>query len=1070
MHGGNTKVKKAQNRVRRRTLGQSVANSLRGKNSTVDSILGLHRAIMSHQTEVMADVPAQILREAFQIPEEGFGKALDISASNLGQIEKLSRSKSPLVGLNYLKLATDYVLHNPDRVNAWLELDAAASRETVAGNAENIKELLLALAPVDQQSLQSMKLYAALHSFSDDMIREYLNRNLPSHWTKNRLLYPLIYYVVHLPDNQALDHMIDHYFPTIGTGPAERILARFLLQPDDPAHANLALRCYVALISHPYDALEYIVTDLERRCAEGDTIEGDYLDQFVRLANTFPQHRVARLVSIARNEPLAFVDRPTDILGISLDSHPEVRETLLLALDARCREPPSPEAPTQLLTAVIGARWSRYPDPTHFDELSTFHRRFAMLTSGRLVRHLATSLFLFTRENAKLERLAVLLGPCCTGSWSPFGVSGPQGFLMARAGRMGSTIPPSEILARTSAQMGGDAEARIDRLWIKAANWALMEEQNNGRMRTWAAAARTKFPVLVQPRYLSGLDWNWLSDTISTLGMRSLIGNGDMVYVLFLRLLEEFRRESVPLRLAFEPIAKKHRSSEELSEWLHANFGVETSAFVRFFLTADTILKLRLTDNYMAAVSFRLELLVRAVESHSYRPGVFEVKDLEREQEVLTAMLCRMSVGARQFEIGWDMLADNAAERNHDAYSAYKTIAQAFSDDIAGVSRRTQPYQFSNGATGEYESLTRDWPLVVVIGGVIDTFLTHPSTGIEAILSVRIRHDAFRREYEAAIQQVEGGSVAGVPPAKTRQIVSRLSPVVYREIQRWIDAHMHTSRRDKPQALFHFVPSKVEMVELLQLSIGRELGDIVQIVFEWIRPRLNKQLTTVRASLVNELGPLLERRVQQTRREIDFDAREDSEVKRVTDAVVGSLIRRTADLEEWFKVPDSQRVESLRVDEVMNAVRQRFRVAHEKGALRWSDLPASVAPRMVGPVHIRLLYDLMSELIHNAKKHSRLARTIVRISRPGGADGPILLISNRKTGRDTQNSLIEGHQYERLNDALFGERKSGLQKIAHMAASIANVPTSVRVIERLSHFHLIIPIDAIGIPTSELRP
>jgi hypothetical protein len=1025
---------------------------------------------MSHQAELLTDVPAQILLEAFQIPEADFGKALDIGSSNLGQIEKLSRSTSPIVELNYLRLATEYILYNPDRVNAWLALDAAASRESVAGNGEAIKKLLLALAPVDQQSLQSIKLYAALHSFSDDLIREYLNRNLPSHWTKNRLLYPLIYYVIHLPDQHALDQMIGHYFPTVGTGPAERILARFLLQPDDPVYANLALRCYVALISHPYDALEYIVTDFERRIADGQIIEGDYLDQFMRLAKAFPEHRIARLVALARGEPLPFADRPADILGIRLDTDPEIREILISALDARCTVAPSPKAPTELLAAIIDVRWSRYPSPKHFDELATFHRRFAMLTSGRLVRHLATSLFLFTRENAGQERLAVLLGPCCTGSWSPFGVSGPQGYLMARTRRISCALSPSEILSRTSAQMEADAEERTDRLWIKAANWSLMEEQNNGRMRAWATAARTKFPVNVQPRYLSGLDWNWLSDTIATIGMRSLLGNHDMVYILFLRLLEEFRRESVPLRLAFEPIAKKRRSSEELGEWLHTNFGADTSAFVRFFLTADTILKLRLTDNYIAAISYRLELLVQAVEAYGYKSGVFESVDLDREQDVLSAMLCRMSVGARQFEIGWDRLADSAAERNRDAYSAYETIMHAFSDDVVGASRRTQPYQFSNGATGDYESLTRDWPLVVVICGVIDTFLTHPSTGIEAILSVRIRHDAFRREYEAAIQQVEGGPVTGVPSAHTRRIVSRMSPVVYREIQRWIDVHMHTWRRDKPHALFHFVPSKSEMADLLQQVIGNELAVIVQIIFDWIKPRLDNQLAAARVSLVNDLGPLLERRVQQTRREIDASARDDSDVKRVADALAGVLIRRTAELEEWFNIPEGQRNESLRVDEVMSAVRQRFRLAHDKGALRWSDLPAFVASRVVGPVHIRILYDLMSEIIQNARKHSGVSRTIVRISSPGGPDSSTLVISNRKTSPETKDIFVDGHPSETLNDSLFGERKSGLQKIAHMAAYLANDQTRVRVIERSRHFHLLVPIEAIGVPAGGKQP
>jgi hypothetical protein len=546
-----------------------------------------------------------------------------------------------------------------------------------------------------------------------------------------------------------------------------------------------------------------------------------------------------------------------------------------------------------------------------------------------------------------------------------------------------------------------------------------------------------------------------------------MIGSADMVYVLFLRLLEESRRESVPLRVAFEPIARKTISSDELSEWLDKNLQHDTLAFVRFFLTADTILKLRLTDNYMAAVSLRLELLVRAVETRGYLPGIFEIGDLVREQEVLTGMLCRMSVGARQFEIDWDRLTETATERNRDAYSAFETLSQAFSDELVGVSRRTQPYQFANGATGEYESLSRDWPLVVVIGGIIDTFLTHPSGGLEAILSVRIRHDAFRREYESAILQVEGGPVVGVTPSQTRQIVQRIAPSLYREIQRWLEARMHTSKRDKSHAFFNFVPSKAEMTELLHLALGRDLEHIVRTVFDWIKPRLDEQLMSVRKSLVDDLGPLLELRVQQGRDSLEVNPREDSDAKRVADALAGCIKRRTVELEEWFRVPEQQRVESLQVAEVMNAVSQRFRSAHQKGELRWSNLATSVAHRIVGPVHVRLLYDLLSEVVHNAKKHSGIAQTYVRISRLGGQNGQTLIISNLMSTSRSSDYEVSGHPFQTLNDALFGERKSGLQKIAHMAASMANSETSIRVIERHKYFHLLVPIGAIGVPAVE---
>lgn len=1050
-----------QRRERRRGLASVLVNGLRGKQTMVDAILGIHRAVTSHRTEVLGEIPPIFRQSAFKIPEDDFGTALDVKTQHLNQIEKLSRNGSPVVELNYLKLATSYILSNPDRVNAWLELNRAASTESFAGDAENIQTLLLNLAPIDQQSLASMKLYAALHSLSDDVIKEYLARHLPSFWAQNRFLYPLIYYIVHLPDAHAFDQMLMHYYPNGGTGPAERILTRFLLQPEEPSHANLALRCYVALISHPYDALEYVVADLERRCVEGGSIDTACLEQFALLAEAFPEHRIAALVRLAGRTSLPFADRPNSLSGFAFEPGSAEETVLLSALDARCEKAPDFVPRTQLMAALFGARWSRYPDPKHFEELAAYHQRFAILASGRLIRHIATSLFLFMRTNPAHERLSLLQGLLLTGCWTPFCVSGPQGYIVARGNRTLSDLSSTEILERTAEILTPDAEARSDRVWIKAANWSLMDAQVNGRMRAWAEQARPKFPVWVQPRYLSGLDWSWLSDMIGVLGMRSLVGNVDMIRILFLRQLEEFRRESVPLRLAIEPFARAHRPVEEMSAWLHEHFGADTSALVRFFLTPDTILKLRLTDNYMAAVSYRLELLERAVIEYDFKVGVFEPDDLEREQNILTAMLCRMSVGARQFEIAWDRLAESAEERNRDAYSAYDTLVQAIPEDSQLNRRRSSPYQFSNGAAAEYESGLRDWPLVLVIGGIIDTFLTHPTTGIEAILSVRIRHDAFRREYETEMHRIENGAIAGVGSDQTRSQVPRFAPTVYREVQRWLDMHMHASRREKQHAIFNFMPTKAEMTALIDDAKNKSLPEIVDLVFHWIRPRLDRHLSSARKSL-RALGATIEKRIHSQRGELPGGGRDDSDAKRIADALSAALIRRSGDLEEWFKIPESERDKSLCVEEVMNAVRQRFSLNQATAQLRWGNLPATVSTRSVAPHHVRHLYDLMSEIIQNARKHSGTGKTVIRISRPGGINGQSLVISNRKTAGAAREETIEGHPDQMRHDSLFGERKSGLKKIAYLAASIAEAQASIKVHERDDYFHLILPIDAVG--------
>ncbi len=1059
-------MSKGQRRVRKRTMESALNNILRNKSSVSESILSINRMITSNQSDLFGEINPILLQNCFQVSDSAYAKALNINNNNLIQIEKISKNNNPIVELNYLKLAVAYVVANVDRVNAWIELDRLASTEAFSGDPEVIRDHLMALSPVDQQALASMRLYAALYSFSDDIIREYLANNMPSHWTQNRLLYPLVYYSINLPDAHALDQMLSQVFPSAGTGGAEKLLTKFLLQPENPDTANLAMRCYVSLISHPYDALEYLVADIERRCAEGETVDASYLEQYELLASAFPKHRVTKLCKIISRDPLPFLDRPEALEGFNFPIGSPELSALFAAMDVRCKESPPIEPRTNLMNAIVKFRWSRYPDPIHFEELHSYHRRYSMLTSSRLVRFISSSLYLFSRERPSQERLNLLQGTVISGAWLPLAATAPQGHSVTSSARIKLAMPPSEVLARVDELLGRDGEHRADRVWINAANWALMPLQMQGRVIEWAASAREKFPVRVQPRYLSGLDWNWLSGVIEAMGMRSLMGHFDIVYTLFIKQLEEYRRESMPLRVAIEPILRSKKSIEDLSEWLHDNFARDTAAFLKYFLSADTILKLRLTDNYMAAVSARLDLFERSVRKYGFVSGVFEEEDLRREQDGLTAMLCRMSVGARQFEISWDALRDNAAERTRDAYTAYETVLQAMSDEGLANTRRSSTYQYASGVSVDYDSSNRDWPLVLCVAGVIETFLTHPTTGIESILSVRIRHDHFRREYENAIHDVEISTIMGSSQNQTRQHAKNLAPPLYREVQRWLDNHMHTHRKDKPSAFFNFIPTKRDMHGLIEASIGKSLHEIVDLVLDWTKPRLDAQLEVVRTSLANDLGAALERKIPGVRS--DTAGGKDTVLARVADAVAASVARRTRDLDEWFRVPEGDRDQGLTVEEVMNAVRQRFRMQTDSGALEWRELPNMIEGRVVAPRHIRHLYDLLSEIVHNALKHSHLSKTTLQITAPGGKQATHIVVANPCDGCEARREEVMGHPFESMHDSLFGEGKSGLKKVAYLTASIMNSAGSIQVLSNRSKFRLVLPIDVFGTPCESL--
>jgi hypothetical protein len=212
-----------------------------------------------------------------------------------------------------------------------------------------------------------------------------------------------------------------------------------------------------------------------------------------------------------------------------------------------------------------------------------------------------------------------------------------------------------------------------------ATNWQSSELQHAGHINAWASHARSKFLIWVHPRYLSGLDWYWIADIEKRIGISQFQSNPDFIYILFLRILEKFQRESVSLRLSVEPVARKG-GLDDFFDWLAENFGPTSLAFARLFLSPETILKLRLAGNYTAAITARTVLLEKGVVTFGFLSGILSEEDLIQEQESLTATLSRMSVGARQFEIPWATLKVDANARNRDTYSTHIAMLSAIDD------------------------------------------------------------------------------------------------------------------------------------------------------------------------------------------------------------------------------------------------------------------------------------------------------------------------------------------------------------------------------------------------------
>lgn len=1029
---------------------------MRGDNGTPDIIIEIHRLLRMHAGEPLGPINRFVLNNTFRLNPNDFGSSLRFAAKHIVQLGDLWSQPTGQIEDNWLALAVEYALTNIPRVQAWIDFDAEASGLIAEQRPDDVKQRLLALHRTDQQSMYSMRLYASLHAYSDSAIKEYLSGNLTSSWFKGRLLYPLIFHAINQPSETSLYQMLEHLLPVKAGDKSEHKLIHFLLEPQRVTEASLSFRCYVGLMSHPYDALEYITQHLELVAAERRQCRPFILTCVDRLSEAFPDHRISRLRSILHGASFPLIERPSQLSGLNLTE--DMHRQIIHMADAS-RESADAGTASPLTNALASLRWNVYPVKSDYDLLDTYRTRFAMLSTGTLVDWLSRALFLFEREDYRREQLWLFRGALMCGGVFPLLMMGPTGPQVIDPWSNSLTPPGTAVLNLVEKSFGARTNLRNDRLWISVSNWRIALLQRQGKLAEWCKAARSTFPVWLEPRYLSGLDWVWLSQVIKQVGVLPLRGHADGIYVLFLRQVEESLREYSALRIAMEPFVERGNING-FFDWAIQEYGTDALAIIRVTLTPDTILKLRLAENYTAALTARLTLLESGVKKFGFIDGVLSEDDLSQESANLTASLSRMSLGARQFELPWDTLKADAVTRNQAAYDAYTTMKSAMSDSSSITNtRRVSKYPYSGGAIIEYEARNGDWPLVLTIAGIIDTFLTHPTAGIEAILSVRIRHDAFRREVLASAHQVANSQMPGVHRATIAAYAKAAEPALSRQINNWLDARMHTVRKGKEGALFEFAPTRSEMSELLAEAIPKDdFSSVIDIVFDWIEPRLDAALERARASLNDELCPRLKAKLVEVQVEVQQLTGRPAEVDRIALATGTALERRLLALQEWFRVPERLRDHSLTMYEIYLAVQQRFQPHGKAGGLRFGDMPPSISGLPVRPEHIRHMYDLLSEIAQNAIKHNPSPAIRLRLGTEIH-EGRVYLVASNLTARAAPDRVrIEGHPYEKLTDSLFGEGNSGCKKIAYLNASIQKRVGSIDLVRRRQSFHVLIPI------------
>lgn len=455
-----------------------------------------------------------------------------------------------------------------------------------------------------------------------------------------------------------------------------------------------------------------------------------------------------------------------------------------------------------------------------------------------------------------------------------------------------------------------------------------------------------------------------------------------------------------------------------------------------------------------------MTFLTQLVKKYGFNADYLTEEDFQQEQRGYITALLLINVAANKFLISWDTISNDAFSKHNDIFRTYIAFSkQPNSGGALSDTRYLAPYEFSNSVVRLYDIRNRDWPIVNLLLGLIDSFISHPAHGIESILAVRIRHNDFRREFSVMLDQVRREMWREASIQDRGVVIQRLEDNYFSVIQDWINKYLHQNTSKESTAIFDFIPNEKDLYVLIGQCEGMEGQDeIFEQVKQFLLHRLETQLEATRKKLSDELVPALNNAIERAVALVELDGFEIGKLKFIEDALAARTLATIERIVDWFSYPvTGGEVENITLSELGGAIKARY--AEEISA---NKLILTIPDNLGGPTitrdQARLIYDLWSELVINALKYSNRSKTFVRISTVRRKGFIYLRVSSLSAGEEEGITKYEAHPYENIKDEIFRDFSSGLYKVAALAASTLSETAEVEVIKKAKSFHICVPL------------
>jgi hypothetical protein len=1008
--------------------------------------------------DLASPLPAYLAKTLLALPEKGWS-VISVTEKDLDSIQFLSSQATAAHESNYWNLVIQYITENEEAVQSLERRQMALSKALLSSDFDGIVNAASGFKKAEKQSLLYLRTFAAARGPLPRLTVEELGTVEFSNFVRNGLLHPLTFYALNMPTEEGLDQHLSFAVPDRSRGAIERILIRFFLCSELDVEMPPSIQGYLALLTHPYDAYEILLHYLEGTYVRTATLSKQqvlWLRTLVRVSPSFRAKSLLEHVDNSLHPPYAAA--PTDIAWLNVIDAPEDWKDYFVRSTRTTDAFSDFDLGTSLSKCFGNSRAKRYPDEYEYSNLLVYFKRYWFLDIGRFLFALTLSMYLLPRSTEQRERLSMFRLGGFIGLRCPYIYASPMGMsLLEQQDDRGRVLGEPEIgLPKLIRDFGATKDAP-DRMWLKRVHLELYLPQKQSRITEWTKGVRSLIPVA--PEYLTGIKWDWLNAMIKVTRIAPFRGDPASIFVFLLQLVET-RTNDALLRISIEPIALAKGSLQPFSEWLFNEYGSQSIAFFQYYLTPPTILRLRFTNNYLEALSDRIRCFQAYVERFGFNDLLTE-KQFRQEATLFETELMLLNVGTNQFEIVWSILRTEALIALADLHKSVAAFERREGDvtDALSEAKTILEHIYPTGRHLKYNVRFKDQPAATFVITAIEGFMQHPSQGIESILSIRIRHINFRRQFEEAIEGLRRETPAAqfVPKINGVDVLSR---AVFEAVQDWLDTYLHQTRPDKPKGAFDFVPSENDLRMLAEHVRKQQLESAVDTVYEWIRQQLEQSLRTVRDLLTNGLRSAVKTALLAA----EVKTMKDTPEHKVSISTFSGIIQSSVNelitsLADWFRSNSHTPVPLTTPRQMEMVVRGRYQSSLERRILKLRFIARGAEGFTIRQDALRMVFDLACEAINNAITHGSkpmVRMTILPYSKDGISGLRFISTVDKPTGGE---EYVEGNPTDPQGTMLFREGKSGRDKMAVLSASISRAKVSIHIMRRKRYFIVSTPFE-----------